>query len=130
MDPADPTRLFAYGTLRRGAPMHALIEHAARFRGRASFAGKLFDLGAYPAVTDGDRRRDVVHGELYELPSEGRRELLDSLDRYEGRSFERVEREVVCEDGAVVRAFLYLFRGNLASARRVRSGDYLGSPSV
>jgi gamma-glutamylcyclotransferase (GGCT)/AIG2-like uncharacterized protein YtfP len=127
MDATDPTRLFAYGTLRRNAPMHALIQDATRYLGRASFSGKLFDLGAYPAVTDGDRRRDVVHGELYELPGEGRQELLDSLDRYEGRSFERVQREVVCQDGSVVLAFLYLFRGNLASARRVRSGDYLGA---
>jgi pyruvate carboxylase len=123
----DSTRLFAYGTLRRGAPMHRLIEHATRFLGPASFAGRLFDLGDYPAVTDGGGRRDVVYGELYELMAEGREQLLDSIDRYEGRSFERVRREVTCQDGTVVVAFLYLFRGDLASARRVRSGDYLGA---
>jgi gamma-glutamylcyclotransferase (GGCT)/AIG2-like uncharacterized protein YtfP len=122
----EVTRFFAYGTLRRGAPMHGLIEHAARFVGRARFAGRLFDMGAYPAVVEG-RRRDVVQGELYELPEEGLAELLDSMDRYEGRSFERVLRPVTCEDGSTVDAFVYLFTGDLSDARRVRSGDYLGA---
>lgn len=124
MEPGDTTRLFVYGTLRSGAPMHGLIEGEARFVARARFAGRLYDLGAYPGVTDGSSR-DVVHGELYELPADRRERILAVLDRYEGRSFERVVRTVHCEDGATIEAFVYLFQGKLRGGRRVRSGDFL-----
>lgn len=72
MDDTDVTRLFVYGTLRRGAPMHALIASDARLVGPATLAGRLYDLGAYPAFTDRESKRDVVRGELYELAPEGR----------------------------------------------------------
>jgi gamma-glutamylcyclotransferase (GGCT)/AIG2-like uncharacterized protein YtfP len=127
VDDTDVTRLFVYGTLRRGAPMHALIASDARLVGPATLAGRLYDLGAYPAFSDRESKRDVVRGELYDLAPEGREALLDSLDRYEGRSFERVLRSVTCDDGSTAQAFVYLFRGKLGSARRVRSGDYLAA---
>ena len=38
---------FAYGTLRREAPMHALLGEQARFVGEARFRGGLWDLGAF-----------------------------------------------------------------------------------
>ncbi len=62
------TRLFfAYGTLRRDAPMHALIDGVARFLGEARFQGRLWDLGADPCVTDSRFRGDQVQGELFAL---------------------------------------------------------------
>lgn len=115
--------LFAYGTLRRGAPMHALLEGPARYLGPARFAGRLWDLGHYPGVTDGARH--VVHGELYALPEPGREALLDTLDRYEGDAFRRSVREVVTPDGERHRAYLYLFLGSTRRARPIDSGDYL-----
>jgi gamma-glutamylcyclotransferase (GGCT)/AIG2-like uncharacterized protein YtfP len=124
----ETTRLFVYGTLRQGAPMHGLIDGDARFVARARFIGRLYDLGAYPGVTDGSRR-DIVHGELYELPADRSERLLDALDRYEGRSFERVIRTVTRDDGETTEAFVYLFRGDVRSSRRVRSGDFLNPSS-
>ncbi len=122
---ASGTRLFfAYGTLRRDAPMHALIDGVACFLGEARFQGRLWDLGAYPGVTDA-RSRHVVHGELYELPETERDALLDSLDRYEGDAFERAERAVVTPDGGRQVALLYLFVGSTRGARHIESGDYL-----
>lgn len=64
MDDTDVTRLFVYGTLRRGAPMHALIASDARLVGPATLAGRIYDLGAYPAFSDRESKRDVVRGEL------------------------------------------------------------------
>ncbi len=119
------TRLFfAYGTLRRDAPMHALIGGVSRFLSEARFQGRLWDLGAYPGVTDAGSRH-VVHGELYELPETEREALLDSLDRYEGDAFERAERAVVTPDGGRQVALLYLFVGSTRGARHIESGDYL-----
>jgi gamma-glutamylcyclotransferase (GGCT)/AIG2-like uncharacterized protein YtfP len=128
MDAGGPTRLlFTYGTLRRGAPMHALLEGAARYLGIATFRGRLWDLGAYPGVTDSRAGGGRVRGELYELAAADaeRQRLLDLLDRYEGEAFERAEREITSGDGERRTAYLYLFQGSTREARRIRSGDYV-----
>ncbi len=117
--------LFAYGTLRREAPMHALLAGSARFVGEAVFRGRLWDLGAYPGVTDSRFRGDQVRGELFALAEEGRESLLDSLDRYEGEAFERALREVVTADGETCAAYVYIFLGSTRGGRRIESGDYV-----
>jgi len=123
--PGPTNYFFAYGTLRREAPMHALLDGSARFVASASFHGRLWDLGAYPGVTDSRSRGDRVLGEVYELAGQGCEVLLDSLDRYEGEAFERAEREVVTESGERYRAYLYIFLGSTRGARRIHSGDYV-----
>ena len=105
--------------------MHALLGGSARFVCEARFRGRLWDLGAYPGVTDSRFPGDQVEGELYALAEEGRVELLDSLDRYEGDAFERAEREVVTAAGETYMAHLYVFLGSTRHARRVESGDYI-----
>ncbi len=123
--PGSTSHFFAYGTLRREAPMHALLSRSARFVCEARVRGRLWDLGAYPGVTDSRFRGDQVQGELYALAQEGRDALLDSLDRYEGEAFERAEREVVTTDGATCTAYLYLFLGSTRGVHRIESGDYV-----
>lgn len=49
-----------------------------RHLGPAEVAGKLYDLGAYPAVVVGDE--GIVQGELWECPDE----TVAALDAYEG----------------------------------------------
>jgi len=119
------SHFFAYGTLRREAPMHALLGGSARFVCEARVRGRLWDLGAYPGVTDSRFRGDQVKGELYALAEEGREALLDSLDRYEGEAFERALREVVTADGETCTAYVYLFLGSTRGGRRIESGDYV-----
>ena len=123
--PGSTSHFFAYGTLRREGPMHALLGGSARFVCEARVRGRLWDLGAYPGVTDSRFRGDQVQGELFALAEEGRDALLDSLDRYEGEAFERAEREVVTADGETCTAYLYLFLGSTRGARRIESGDYV-----
>ena len=87
----------------------------------------MWDVGAFPGVTESRAPGDRVHGELYELAEADaeRAALLDTLDRYEGDAFERAEREVVCEEGTTRVAYLYLFLGSTREARRIASGDYV-----
>jgi gamma-glutamylcyclotransferase (GGCT)/AIG2-like uncharacterized protein YtfP len=118
----EPSHLFVYGTLRRGGPMHALLEPGACWVGAARLRGRLYDLGPFPGLAEG-RRGDWVQGELYRI---GRADLLAALDRYEGRAFRRVIREVVrADDDSAVSAWVYLFAGSLRGRRRIASGDYL-----
>jgi gamma-glutamylcyclotransferase (GGCT)/AIG2-like uncharacterized protein YtfP len=123
----DPGHLFVYGTLRRGGPMHALLEPGARWVAAARLRGRLYDLGPFPGLCEG-RRGDWVQGELYRIREAG---LLEVLDRYEGRAFRRVVREALPADGgAPVPAWVYLFAGSLRGRRRIASGDYLAAPAV
>lgn len=74
-------RLFAYGTLKRGASNHAWLA-GQRFIGEArTGAGfRLFDLGGYPAMVAVPGDRDGVSGEVWEIGDE----CLQRLDAFEG----------------------------------------------
>ena len=116
--------LFAYGTLRRGAPMHGLLEGRATWLGPASAAGRLVDLGAFPGLVPALSPSDRVRGDLFAIPDGQRAELLEALDRYEGASFERVQQRVAGPDGPAL-AWLYVYRGEVAGHRVLAGGDYL-----
>jgi gamma-glutamylcyclotransferase (GGCT)/AIG2-like uncharacterized protein YtfP len=118
--------LFAYGTLRRGAPMHGLLEGRTTWIGAASVAGRLVDLGAFPGLVPARSPHERVHGDLFEIAEADREALLDALDRYEGTSFERVQQRVDGADGPVI-AWLYVYHGDLDGAKVVSSGDYLAA---
>jgi len=116
-------RLFAYGTLRRGAPMHDLLDGRVTWLGPASVPGRLVDLGAFPGLVPAQAAGERVRGDLYAIAVDHRDALLDALDRYEGASFERVRQVVAGPDGPA-EAWLYAYRGD-TSGCRVPSGDYL-----
>ena len=59
----------------RGYALHPVLARGATFLGEASVAGRLLDLGRYPALVAGAGR---VKGELYRLDDP---ELLPVLDR-------------------------------------------------
>jgi gamma-glutamylcyclotransferase (GGCT)/AIG2-like uncharacterized protein YtfP len=120
------TALFAYGTLRRGAPMHGLLEGRTTWLGAASVEGRLVDLGAFPGLVAPSTPRDRVHGDLFAIVEAEREALLDALDRYEGASFERVEQSVEGPEGPAL-AWLYVYRGELDGARVLSGGDYLAT---
>ena len=58
--------LFVYGTLMKkaGHPMHKTLARYATYLGEATAEGALYDLGAYPAMREGE---GSVRGELREL---------------------------------------------------------------
>lgn len=116
--------LFAYGTLRRGAPMHGLLEGRTDWLGSASVAGRLVDLGAFPGLVPPQAPGDRVHGDLFAIAEAQEQELLDALDRYEGARFERVQQTVDGPDGPA-RAWLYVYRGAVDGRPVVSGGDYL-----
>jgi len=74
------TKVFVYGTLKKGFGANRILGSDAKFLGRA-VTGKgyrLLDIGAFPALQN--RGDSVVHGELYEVSSN----QIIHLDRYEG----------------------------------------------
>ena len=124
--------LFVYGTL---SPRHAPPEIAAtvgRLRpvGPASVRGRLYDLGEYPGAVLSKNSRTLIHGEVFELPTDA--QTLSSLDSYEGFEpakpssslFVRRAMPVVMDDGTRVRCWIYVYNGAVKDAQPVRSGRY------
>jgi gamma-glutamylcyclotransferase (GGCT)/AIG2-like uncharacterized protein YtfP len=125
--------LFVYGTLRSdaGGPMARALGEKAKLLGRASFRGRLYDLGAYPVVVPSDDPGDVVRGEAWLLPEAAA--TLAALDRYEGCSpedpepheYRRARATVVGEDGRPLEAWIYLSAVPVDGLPRIVSGDWL-----
>ena len=112
-------RLFVYGTLMRGFPLHNALADATRFVGVAWIHGRLVDLGSYPgAVPDAEGR---VHGELYQVM---RPEVWRALDYTEGPQYDRRETTVRRRDGGGTSAFVYWYRGPLDRSVPIAGGDY------
>ncbi|MCA1819644.1 MAG: gamma-glutamylcyclotransferase [Thermoplasmatota archaeon] len=122
--------LFVYGTLRTatGHRMARLLQGQARRIGRATAAGRLFDLGDYPGMAPARISGDRVRGEVFELHDAG---TLAALDEYEGTEdpepeFIRRQVFVTFTDGTRRRAWAYQWTGaTKAAARPIASGDYL-----
>ena len=148
----DCSLLFVYGTLRRRFARHSLLQAVgARYVGRGSVQGELFDLGDFPgavkprdaappleacspgssgvhflkAPREGGRAQPRVVGEVFRLPSPER--TFKTLDAYEGASkdlYTRELAEVTLQRGERVTAWVYWLNRLPAGMRRILSGDY------
>jgi pyruvate carboxylase len=124
-------KLFVYGTLRRGFPLHReLAKLDARYIGRGRIGGDLFNLGEYPGVLPAASSRKGVEGELYELRKpEEQIPILDQLEEFDAKRpskslFVRRRATVRMNDGSRVRAWVYFLPRRPARASVISSGDY------
>jgi gamma-glutamylcyclotransferase (GGCT)/AIG2-like uncharacterized protein YtfP len=118
--------LFLYGSLREGQPAHAERDVARRSRhvGTDRVAGRLLDMGAWPALVPGCGGR--VAGELRLVLDHS---LLADLDVFEralpgcdgGQIFER--RSLRTIGGYEVQVYAWLGRGDVAPS--VSHGDWI-----
>lgn len=122
--------LFVYGTLRGDvaevAPQvmaQAALKIMAEGEriGWGSVAGRLFDVGRYPAMLPAIGTRQRVRGEVWRL----KRSALTGLDAYEGRDYRRALVDVTMEDGARLEACAYFWLRSVEGLRSISSGDYL-----
>ncbi len=104
--------IFVYGTLKRGEVRERMWPRQATMIELATTRGRLFDLGPYPALCDGD---DLIAGELWHVNAEHLAVTLDALDEIECYGKDDVDlyvrRIVECRtsDGHVRRAYTYFF---------------------
>lgn len=80
------TRLFIYGTLKRGQVNHHLLE-AETFLGETQTVPhyRLLDLGWYPGLATVENNGRSISGELWEVSPQ----RLQKLDAYEGDEYAR-----------------------------------------
>lgn len=123
-------RLFVYGTLRadvaEAAPQtmaHTALKIMAEGEriGWGCVAGRLFDVGRYPAMLPAPGTRQIVRGEVWRL----KRSVLAGLDAYEGADYRRTLVDVTMDDGARLEACAYVWLRSVEGLRPILSGDYL-----
>lgn len=121
-------RVFVYGTLRKGFPLHKYLSENTTFIGGATISAILYDLGEYPGAVPSVKGE--VKGELYELES-GSKHLM-VLDRVEGfrpedpknSLFVRCLTDVKLADKKMTKAWVYFLPAKPARAQLILSGDY------
>lgn len=109
-----PAALFVYGTLKSGEANHVLLAPYVRSIERASIAGRLHDVGDFPALAEGEGR---VHGELIRLDPKAMPRALAVIDRLEGcvpgddaaSLYLRRSLEVRTAGGGTERAYTYYY---------------------
>lgn len=133
--------IFTYGTLMSfaeggmGAAERALLRRQAINLGPTCTRGRMHDAGACPGVVLGGGPKDVVHGEVWQLP-EDRAALLTALDQYEGCAqecpqpypYSRRRIRVRTGGGRRVTAWIYLWTGSVDALPRIADGRWRGAP--
>ncbi|MEL6374739.1 MAG: gamma-glutamylcyclotransferase family protein [Pseudomonadota bacterium] len=133
------SELFVYGTLLStdtgalGRAPRARLQREAMLVGAAMIEGRLYHLGAYPALAPPRRRLDQVHGEVWRLHDADA--ALPWLDAYEGIAvadgpgeYERVLREVrVPARAETLQAWVYLSAQNLDAFPHLQDGRWRGA---
>ena len=123
-------RLFTYGTLMPELTNHHWIERHVHSTKPGWIRGALADLGAFPALIEGN---GIVKGVLLEIDAEG----LQIADRIEGyspdRQYSLYVRQLTWffgDDGTRVRAWTYYFgrADQLKSEPRLQCTDSKGEP--
>ncbi len=128
---AEMNKVFVYGTLRRGFPLHKHMHaDAVRFLGRGKIFGRLYDLGNFPGALPSESPTSEIEGELYELINADQQlKELDEVEEFfpERRDeslFVRRLTNVELESGERVKAWVYLLPRKPAKARLIPTGDY------
>ncbi|MGO9120485.1 MAG: gamma-glutamylcyclotransferase [Desulfomonilaceae bacterium] len=117
--------VFVYGTLLRGMDRSSEMEGSA-YKGPALISARLYNLGAYPGIQEGDA---LVVGELYEV-NESALSRLDRIEGYDTESPESslfVRRTVKATDfssGSTVEAFAYFYPDAEEEGTFIEHGDY------
>ncbi len=110
--PNEHLPIFVYGTLRRGEEREPMWPRSAVKVELATTLGRLYNLGPYPAMTEGIEK---IEGELWHvLPNDLEVTLaaLDKIECYGNNDIDLYVRRIVqceVESGEVQRAHTYFF---------------------
>ncbi len=126
-----PGHCFVYGTLKRGQSNYRLIAEAVRVVTPATVAGRLYDLGPFPALGPGD---DRVRGELLLIEPTLLAHTLTVLDELEGYRptdprgsiYVRQVVDAVTNDGEGIAANAYFYNRDTAALRYLPTGEWAG----
>ncbi len=115
------TRLFVYGTLKRGCRNHALLAHQTSLGDAKTAPGfRLYRLNGFPGLIRAPGTADVVSGELYLVDDT----CLQALDLFEGLSEMLYTRELIPLSPPHGSANAYLYARSV-EGRPLLDGEWL-----
>jgi len=122
------TRVFVYGTLKKGHGNHRLLEkYEATFVCKAKTVPDyvLVHLGEFPGMIDRQNGMSdddcSIHGEVYDVNREG----MKALDRLEGVDYGLYEKKIVRLIGGKT-AIAYFFRRECKKPAIITGGEWKG----
>ncbi len=118
--------LFVYGTLLSHFNNEAIdpVAELMQYEGKGKLKGRIFDLGAYPALITSVNETNDVQGEVYRLASTEK--VFAALDEYEGDEYRRELLEVQLDGGKEIRCWVYIYKPELdKNVIQIIGGDYL-----
>ena len=128
LQPATLRHVFVYGTLRQGDDNDITQRTPAPlWVGRATIAGKMYHLGAYPGVLLDETTNSRVHGEVYAIEPALERELDELEEVYPQQSEEYFKREIAVEV-AGQRLMCIVYEVNpryVVNCPQIASGDWI-----
>ena len=112
------SKLFVYGTLKRGHRAHDFLGDDSVFLREAKTHSRyhLYQLGWFPGMVIDEMIDGGVQGELYEVTDE----CLSALDTYEGAPDLFRREDVELEDGNVVISYIYM--REFSATSRIENG--------
>lgn len=103
--------VFVYGSLKEGFGNHRLISSFKKI-GEGTIEGKMYSLGAFPAVVLDKENPDLIHGEIYDVNTESGLERLDMLEGYrpneKNNFYDRVEVKCTFTDNTKKNVLVYV----------------------
>ena len=126
-----PAAFFVYGTLKRGQSNYPLVEAAVCGVVPATIRGRLYDVGPFPALAEGD---EAVRGEVLAVDPGELSRLLAMLDQLEGylpsdpagSIYLRRVVTAATDAGGEVAAYAYVYNGDPAGLRHLPDGEWRG----
>jgi gamma-glutamylcyclotransferase (GGCT)/AIG2-like uncharacterized protein YtfP len=125
--------LFVYGTLLPATAPDSIKPIVRKFRpiGPGSVAGRLYDLGPYPAAIFEAASSTRIFGEVFAFP-EADTEAMKRIDDYEGFDPEdlggslylRTRQCVTLADGSDLNCWAYQYNRDVTQERLVAGGKY------
>jgi gamma-glutamylcyclotransferase (GGCT)/AIG2-like uncharacterized protein YtfP len=112
------TKIFVYGTLKRGFRAHSLMKGATFLREAITKERfQLYDVGSFPSIAEDPDKKGGVKGELFDATDE----VMKVTDRYECIEDGLFRKdEVELEDGT--KAISYFCNCSLEGARQIENG--------
>jgi gamma-glutamylcyclotransferase (GGCT)/AIG2-like uncharacterized protein YtfP len=132
-----PNPVFVYGTLRPGADNAAVLDPFVVRTAPGRLLAHRLHLLEYPCIVSSPFAADAVIGDIVWVDPTRNTDALARLDHFEGYDrtdestslYVRVERDVVTDDGAAVRCWVYLAGHSLEervdTKSAIASGDFL-----
>jgi len=117
----ETNAFFVYGTLKSGFCRQSAWPFPPESIQTAYVQGKLFDLGPYPGLGEGE---EWVRGEIWTIEPrylKATLQVLDQIEGYEGTADDLYQRKIATayqEDGTTVQAYAYFFSQWKSSAAK------------